>query len=310
MPTRDWPNLPKADPVPTNGITVRNLCLDYTSPLDEAERLTVLDGLSMTVRRGECVAVMGPNGSGKTSLCLALAGLAPRLTGGFISGEVRVGGRDVQTAPPGTLADLVGLVLQDPTGQLFNATVEDEIAWGLENLGTPVEAMRARIAWALKAVGLQDLPLEHAPQALSGGQQKRLALAAALALKPPFLILDEIAGGLDPAGRDEVVATLHGLRALDGLTVVMSESDSEVVAVLADRIVVLREGQIVYEGTPRDAFVNGSQQQLAHSGIKIPPAADFAVRLNATLGRRHYDFLSLDEVRAALPDMSSQASRQ
>src|SRR5262249_12092501 len=148
----------------------------------------------LAVAPGECLGVIGPNGAGKTTLLLLAAGLVPRFTGGILNGEVSAAGR-------------VGMVFQETEGQLFNPTVETEVAWGLENLGLPSGEITERVAWALDAVDMTTLRT-RSPGALSGGQQKRLALAAALAIRPDILLLDEPSGGLDPSGRGEILAAL------------------------------------------------------------------------------------------------------
>ncbi|MBN1310819.1 MAG: ATP-binding cassette domain-containing protein [Anaerolineae bacterium] len=255
--------------------------LHYTYPPirpDWPEQV-VLDGISFEVSSGRCLAVTGPNGCGKSTLVLAVAGLAPGLTGGYLSGEVRVAGKNVQTEPPGALADVLGLVLEDPVGQLFNPTVADEIAWGLENLGIDPVEMPARIDRALAAVGLADIPREQPPQTLSGGQQKRLALAAALALEPRVLVLDQPSGGLAPAARTEMIAVLRDLRARHDLTILLAESDPAVIAALADDVLLLEGGHIAAQGAPRVLYpkLDGQHQ----GGAAIPPAGQFASTVNA-----------------------------
>ncbi len=140
----------------TPAIRCRDLHFAYPPVLPEGDPVRVFEGVNLEVAPGECVGVIGPNGVGKTTLLLILAGLAPRLTGGDLAGEVVVSER-------------TGMVFQEPEGQLFNPTVETEVAWGLENLAMPLDAMRARIAWALEVCGLVDLH-QRAPVTLSGGQ--------------------------------------------------------------------------------------------------------------------------------------------
>ncbi len=260
-------------------ICVTDLRYLYPPAVPGGEWQTALDGLSFEVPPGACVAITGANNSGKSTLCLAIAGLAPRLTEGRISGRITVAGRDVQAEPPGALAGVIGLVMQNPIGQLFNATVEEEIAWGLENLGVPPAEMRTRIDWALDAVGLGDIPREQPPLTLSGGQQKRLALAAALALRPQVLILDEPAGGLAPAARAEMVAVLRDLRAREALTILFTENDPDVIVALADEVLVLDAGRIVARGAPADLYPALSTNGL--KGVVVPPAAQFAATVNA-----------------------------
>ncbi len=260
-------------------IRVTDLRYLYPPAIPGEEWQIALDGLSFEVPAGACVAVTGANNSGKSTLCLALAGLAPRLTEGRISGQIIIGGRDPQTEPPGALAGMIGLVMQDPAGQLFNASVEEEIAWGLENLGIPPAEIRHRIDWVLHAVGLEDIPRDQPPLTLSGGQQKRLALAAALAMRPQVLILDEPAGGLAPTARAEMVAVLRDLREREALTILFTENDPDVIIALADEVLVLDAGRIVARGNPADLYPRPEMSCL--KGVAVPPAAQFAATVNA-----------------------------
>ncbi len=270
--------------------------LTYIYPLLKLDQrpTSALDGVSFEVKAGTCVAITGPNNAGKTTLCLAVAGLAPRLTVGQLAGQILVDGQDVQKAPPGALSDLIGLVLQESSGQLFNPTVEAEIAWGMENLGVPPDEMRKHIDWALDAVGLADLPRSQPPQTLSGGQQKRLALAAALALKPKVLILDQPAGGLTPAGRSEMIAVLRDLRTDENLTILLAENDPAVIAALSDRVHILDQGKLIASGTPREIFGGA-----LYPGISLPPASRFAAALNGHL-RMMSSCLTAEEAAAEI----------
>ena len=255
-------------------IDVHDLTFSFPPVLPGEARKTVLNGLSLNVEEGQCVAVTGANGCGKSTLCLAVAGLAPRLTGGRLTGQIQVAGRDVQREKPGALADVIGLVMQEPSGQLFNPTIADEIAWGLENLGVAPVAMPERITEALALVGLESLSWERTPRSLSGGEQKRLALAAALALRPTVLILDEPSGGLAPAARTEMIDVLQRLRRETSLTLLLTESDAAIIASLADEVVLLDEGQRIQSGPPR--VVYPALGYRAQSRIAVPPASRFA----------------------------------
>jgi energy-coupling factor transport system ATP-binding protein len=276
-------------------IDVRDVRYTYPPHLLGESPTHILNGVSFYVEPGQCVALVGPNGSGKSTLCLSIAGLAPRLTSGTLTGAIRIEDRDPQSEPPGALTGLVGLVMQDPAGQLFNPTVEEEIAWGLENLGIPPAEIGLRINRALEMVGLAHLPLRQPPHTLSGGEQKRLILAAVLAMEPRILILDEPAGGLAPLARREMVEVLTRLRAELNLAILMVESDADVVAAMADHMLVLQEGHIVVDGPTAEVF--GRLERERFPGIPFPSAAEFARAVTAA-GGPHFDALRLSEVVA------------
>ncbi len=251
--------------------------VEFTYPpvLADGPEIQVFTGLDLTVNTGECLGMIGPNGAGKSTLLLILAGLAPRLTGGTLSGEVSVTGR-------------IGLVFQETDGQLFNSTVEAEIAWGLENLGLPPPEISERVEWALNAVNITALR-RRPPGMLSGGQQKRVAVATALAMRPDILLLDEPSGGLDPEGRAEVLAVLAQLKQAYPVTVIMAENDADTVAEFADRIVVLHDGVVGREGSSKDVFRDTAW--LDEIGAPVPPAARLAAQLRTRWP--HLDFVTV-----------------
>lgn len=280
----------------TDVVVIEGVHFAYAPLLTGASAPWVINGLDLSVRAGEWLAVMGASDSGKTTLCLLLAGLAPHLTGGEMKGRILVAGRDTRHHPPPVLADTVGLLFQEPEAQLFNPTVEAEVAWGLENLGLPPSEIRSRVDEMLALLGLNQVR-HRAPGQLSGGEKKRLALASVLAMRPALLILDEPMGGLDPVGRSQVLAALSDLRDHYSATIVMTESDPEAVALFADRVVALREGRVALAGKPRDLFLR--PDQLSVLGVATPQMARLAMALNQRLGT-DFDFLTVDEAKAAL----------
>jgi energy-coupling factor transport system ATP-binding protein len=203
-----------------------------------------LRDVSFTVEQGECLALMGATGAGKTTLCLALTGIVPQFFGGEMYGAVRVAGLDTLAHPVSTLARMVSIVFQDPEMQLTATSVEHEVAFALENLCLATTEIRKRIAEVLPAVGLAGLEKKH-PHALSGGQKQRLAIAAALALRPKLLILDEPTAQLDPLGADEVCALIRTLNRELGVTVIVASHQSEEVAEFADRVALLDQGRLI-----------------------------------------------------------------
>jgi energy-coupling factor transporter ATP-binding protein EcfA2 len=259
-------------------ILLEDLRFSYPPALPDGPPAAVLHGLSLRVPTGQALAIMGPTSSGKTTLALILAGLAPAMTGGNLAGLAQVAGLDASNTPPARLSHTVGLVFQEPERQLFNMTVAEEVAFGLEGQGMPPAQIGQRVAWALDRVGLAGLE-ERSPWQLSGGQQKRLAIASILAMQPPILLLDEPMAGLDPAGRREVAALLADLKQSTGATVVVVEKDAEFVARWAERVVVLAGGQIALDGEPATVF---RQVDRLHAlGIGAPQIAELAARLRA-----------------------------
>jgi energy-coupling factor transporter ATP-binding protein EcfA2 len=280
----------------TDAIVVEGLRFAYPPLTAEATAPWVIDGLDLRVGAGEWLAVMGASDAGKTTLCLLLAGLAPHLTGGQMEGRVVVAGQDTRDQSPPALAGTVGLLFQEAEAQLFNPTVETELAWGLENLGLPVKEIRARVEEMLALFRLEQVR-KRAPAELSGGEQKRVALASVLAMRPQVLILDEPMGGLDPAGRSEVLAALSDLRQDQSTAIVMTESDPEAVAAFAGRLVVLGEGRAALEGGPRELFYQTGS--LAELGVTIPQMVRLGDALNKRLGTA-FDFLTVDQAGEAL----------
>jgi len=189
------------------------------------------------------------------------------------------------------LATEVGLVFQDPESQLFSMTVEDEVAFGPESLGLPVDEIEERLRWALDVVGLADLR-ERSPAHLSGGQQRRLAIAAVLAMRPSILVLDEPTAGLDPLGRREVLRVVAELRR-QGATVIMATQDADAVAELADRVIVLEAGRIALEGTPQEVFAH--VERLHTLGVDVPQMAELSHRLGI-----HPPCLTVEQAARAL----------
>lgn len=224
--------------------------------------------LSLDVRRGEFVAVIGRNGSGKSTLAkLTNAILVPG------SGSVTVKGMD--TADEKLLYEIrrcVGMVFQNPDNQIVATIVEDDIAFGPENLGLPPAEIRERVDTALREVGMYDLRFRE-PFRLSGGQKQRVAIAGVLAMQTECMVLDEPTAMLDPGGRLEVMKTVSRLNREKGITIMLITHFMEE-AVMADRVVVMDKGSIVLSGTPREVFTQAAAVKAA--GLDIPQATELA----------------------------------
>ena len=211
-----------------------------------------LEDIHLDVAEGELVVVVGPTGCGKSTFLRAINGLVPHFSGGTLRGSVEVFGRSTQQHPPRELADAVGFVPQDPADAFVCDSVEEELAYAMENLGVDPVAMRRRVEETLDLLSIVDLRDRH-PSSLSGGQQQRVAIAAVLTASPRILVLDEPTSSLDPASAEEVLASLTRLVHDVGLTVIMAEHRLERVAHLADRIVVV-DGPRTAAELPVDAM--------------------------------------------------------
>lgn len=254
-------------------IDIENLSHVYMqgTPLEHR----ALDGVCLQVAEGECMAVIGHTGSGKSTLIQHLNGLIrPQ------SGRVVVNGLDV-SQPKVDIKSLrrqVGLVFQNPEDQLFEKLVGDDVAYGPFKLGLPLEEVRSRVQWAMELVGLSFQEMKDRPAfALSGGQKRKVALAGVLALQPKVLVLDEPTAGLDPLSRKELLERIRHLNREEKLTVLFVSHNMEEVAQLADRVYVMANGKAVCDGEPRQIF--GNEELLREHQIGTPESVDILYRL-------------------------------
>jgi energy-coupling factor transporter ATP-binding protein EcfA2 len=236
-----------------------------------------LDGVTLSIEDGEVVGLAGPTGAGKTTLCLALVGLVPHATGGDLRGVVSLGGRDSSASTLGELlapldADraLVAVTFQDPESQIVGMTVEEDLAFGPENLGVPREEIGRRIGEALDFVRLGHLRTAF-PYALSGGQKQRVAIAAALVMRPRLLILDEPTSELDPQGRAEIFELIGRLAATGDYAVLVVEHALDDLAAAVDRLMVLEHGQLQFDAPPDQVLRH--VDRLVEIGVRPPDAS-------------------------------------
>ena len=237
---------------------------DVSFTYTEAVRPT-LQRVTLDIPEGELCVVVGETGTGKSTLLRAINGLVPHFSGGVLAGTVTVDGRTTKDNRPRDLADVVGFVGQNPLATFVTETVEDELAYTMENLGIPSDAMRRRVEDAVDLLGLQDLR-DRSLRALSGGQQQRVAIGAVLTASPRLLVLDEPTSALDPAAAEEVLSTLARLVHDLGLTVVMAEHRLERVVPFADRIVL-----VPGDGAP---LVEGPPELIMRSSSVAPPLVE------------------------------------
>ena len=255
-------------------IRFENVAYEYIRRDEEGnvEGITrALDNISVHIRHGEFVAVLGANGSGKSTFAKHINGLLEPE-----EGKVFVNGLD--TADDKNLLmirQMAGMVFQNPDNQIIAQTVEEDVAFGPENMGVPTDEMQARVDEALERVGLTSEKY-NSPNRLSGGQKQRVAIAGVLAMKPQCIILDESTAMLDPLGRREVIATAHELNRKDGITIILITHYMNE-AVDADRILVMDKGRIAMDGTPREIFSEAGR--LKELKLEIPPITELAHRL-------------------------------
>lgn len=250
--------------------------VSYAYPTDDGVENEVLHDLSLEIERGSLVAVLGHNGSGKSTLAKLLnLIISPK------SGRIVIDGLDI-TSPDLTEDELfenrrrVGMVFQNPDNQLVATIVEEDVAFGPENLGVPSAEIRKRVDDALATVGMSEFR-RHSPHQLSGGQKQRIAIAGIIAMMPECIIFDESTAMLDPRGRREVMETIKKLNREHGLTILhITHYMNE--AAMCDRVVVINDGQIQLDGKPEDVFTHVSELQMI--GLDVPQTAELLYELD------------------------------
>ena len=268
--------------------------LSFTYPAEEgvSAPTTALEDVSLSIEKGSFVVVLGHNGSGKSTLAKHMnAVLLPS------GGTVYVEGMD--TKDEALLLEIrrrVGMVFQNPDNQLVTTIVEEDVAFGPENIGVPGSEIRARVDRALAAVGMEKYA-HSAPNMLSGGQKQRIAIAGMLAMQPKVLVLDEATAMLDPKGRRDIIDLVTKLHKENGVTVVMITQYMEE-AIGADRVAVMSGGELILEGTPKEVF---SQDELLHKHrLDVPVMQQLANRLNARGANLPKCILSVEEMAQAI----------
>ncbi len=239
--------------------------LTYTYPGGSKQSIT---DVSIKIEKGEFALITGPSGCGKTTLCRCFNGLIPHFYQGEMKGETTVAGMNISEHPIHELAKHVGLVFQNPENQLFALSVEKDVAFGLENLGTKRETMREKVDWALELTRIYDLR-ERAPYELSGGQQQRVAIASVLAMQPEVMVLDEPTSFLDPLGARRIFEVIHQLNRTLGITVILVEHRLDLTAKYTNHIIVMNEGRVVLDGDPREVLQSEETRLI---GVGIPKA--------------------------------------
>jgi energy-coupling factor transporter ATP-binding protein EcfA2 len=257
-------------------LRVRDLRVRYPGSPSDA-----LAGVSFDVAAGELVGILGATGSGRSTLVRCLDGIVPQLVEATVDGEIVVDGVDVRRTAVRELSALVGVVLDEPDAVLSQSTAGEEVALGLESLAVPHAEMVERVDAALAQVGLPGLAARD-PRTLSGGEQQRLVVASAVVMRPRVIALDEATAGLDPRGRTELLALLRELATSDRTAVLVVDHDTERLAEVADRLLVLAGGRLVANGSP--GGVLGDLQAMAAAGVRVPDVTAAAALLGTVPG--------------------------
>jgi len=299
-----------------NAIDIENLRYKYPGKDEYA-----LNGINLKVKKGEILLITGRTGAGKSTLCYTLNGLVPQFFGGTIEGRVKVLGYDTSKTPVGFISSKVGILFSEPASQLISATVEDEVAFPLENLGLSVEEINKRVKESLMFVGMYEYR-DKPPYVLSGGQQQAVALAAVLAMKPEIYVLDEPTSALDPIGTILILELFKKIARSENKTFIIVEHKLEEFSSIVDRVIVMDKGKIVAEGTPRD-ILGGKAVFLKELGLESPQVSLFIQRLKGKLGindeeipmsieegvewmSKHREILEKRLVRHVVPRVSSE----
>lgn len=256
----------------TNIITVNNLFFKYDSNQTHYQ----LENVSFHVKQGEWLSIIGHNGSGKSTTVRLIDGLLEAE-----SGQIIIDGQELTEDNVWELRHKIGMVFQNLDNQFVGATVEDDVAFGLENKGIPLKDMKERVDQALDLVGMSEFKMRE-PARLSGGQKQRVAIAGAVAMRPQVIILDEATSMLDPEGRLELIRTIRAIRQKYNLTVISITHDLDEVA-LSDRVIVMKNGKVESTSTPKALFGRGNR--LISLGLDVP----FTSRLMAELAANGLD---------------------
>lgn len=277
-----------------NIVVTDNLWYVYAGQKEPA-----LKNVSLKISEGDFVLIAGPTGCGKSTLALCLTGLIPHVLGGEMQGKVVVDGKDTRSYEVFQLAQSIGLVFQNAESQLCSLTVEDEAAFGPENLAQPREEIEKRVDFALNATGLNDLRQKYTFN-LSGGQKQRTAIAASLSMLPKILVLDEPLSELDPVGSREVLQTLKKLNEEFCITVVLIEQKLEQVLGFTKKVILLKAGEIVANGETSEVFKYKKREEWL--GLRIPETLKLSYEL-IERGLLAKPALSVEEASASMPPM-------
>ena len=275
-------------------ISVRDLSFTYEAP--ERHDLYVLKNLSLDIEKGSLVAVLGHNGSGKSTLAKLLNMILTPTSGKIYIDGIEITSEDMTEDDIFNVRSKVGMVFQNPDNQLVATIVEEDIAFGPENMGIEPSEIRRRVDEALATVGMTEYA-KHSPHQLSGGQKQRIAIAGIIAMLPQCIIFDESTAMLDPSGRKEVMDTIKKLNKEKGITILYITHNMDE-AIQADRVVVINEGELYLDGTPKEVFSKVDKLRIA--GLDVPQVTELFYDLQKDGFNLPSDILYTDEAVEAM----------
>ncbi len=291
-------------------IKVENLGYTYTDTYDDdivkTDAMPALRGINLEIKRGEYIAVLGHNGSGKSTLAKLINMILTPTVGKIYIDGVDITRADFTDDDVFDIRRKVGMVFQNPDNQLVATVVEEDVAFGPENLGLPREEIRERVDTALSMVGMTEY-VRHAPHKLSGGQKQRVAIAGIIAMRPEIIIFDESTAMLDPLGRADVVDIMERLNREEGVTVINITHYMEEAA-RADRVVVINDGRLIMDGTAHEVF---ERVELLHSvGLESTQGSELVAELRAEGAEISGDSLTLEETVETLVNYFKEKSKK
>lgn len=253
-------------------IELKNVSFKY-----ELQQEKTIKNLDLYVQQGEFIGIIGKNGSGKTTLCNIIRGIIPDFVQGEISGDIIIDNKNIDDIERGEMAELVGFVFQNPFSQIsgIKKTVFEEIAYGLENLGVPREEIKQRVTDVIKLLKIEDLQDKN-PNELSGGQSQRVAIASIIVMNPKVLIFDEPTSQLDPLGTEEIFDILKLLKS-QNKTIILVEHKIDLIAEYADRVVVMDDGEIIFNGETHEVLSN---DKIEEHNVSMPIVSKLAYKMN------------------------------
>ena len=276
-------------------IELKNVSFKY-----ELQEEKTIKNLDLYVKQGEFVGIIGKNGSGKTTLCNIIRGIIPDFVQGTITGSISIDNKNINDIERGEMSELVGFVFQNPFSQIsgIKKTVFEEIAYGLENLGVPREEIRQRVTDVIKLLKIEDLQDKN-PNELSGGQSQRVAIASIIVMNPKVLIFDEPTSQLDPLGTEEIFDILKLLKS-QNKTIILVEHKIDLIAEYADRVVVMDDGEIIFNGETHEVLSN---DKIEKHNVSMPIVSKLAYKLNEEKPRFFKNIpITLDECKKELEE--------